>query len=144
MRATMTQVPAQSVPRHRFGRPWEGLTVGCFYLCMAGVHVGLVASNPQVYDGFGQDGLFAFVRDGWDSVFMSTPVLWASLLLMGEIVIGVLLVIGGPLARWGWGAVVAFHLLLLLFGWWVWAYAVPALAVVALLARRDLTRGGLR
>jgi hypothetical protein len=30
-----------------------------------------------------------------------------------------------------------FHLLLMLFGWWVWAWSLPALAAVALLVRRE-------
>jgi len=149
VRTPITTLPAPDRalapgPQDHHGRPWEGLAVGCFYLCMAGVHIGLVASDPQVYDGFGEQGLFAFVREGWDSVFMAAPAVWASLLLVGELLIGALLVVGGRWAVWGWTAVVLFHLLLLLFGWWVWLYVVPALAVVLLLARRDLARGGRR
>ena len=38
----------------------------------------------------------------------------------------------------GLGRVIAFHVLLLPFGFGVWLYAVPALVVLVLLARHDL------
>lgn len=125
-------------------RPWAGVAVGGFYLCMAGVHLGLVAADPETYRGFAEGGLFGFVRQGWESIFMAAPAVWGSLLMAGELTIGVLLIIGGRCARWGWTAVIVFHLLLMLFGWWVWVWSLPALAVAVTLARRDLAAGGRR
>ena len=49
---------------------------------------------------------------------------------------------GGRAAQVGWTAVIAFHVLLMLFGWWVWAWSLPALAVLVTLARHDLGRTG--
>jgi hypothetical protein len=37
--------------------------------------------------------------------------------------------------------VIAFHVLLMVFGWWVWAWCLPALALLTSLARRDLHGG---
>jgi hypothetical protein len=125
-------------------RPWAGVAVGGFYLCMAGVHLGLVAADPETYRAFAEHGLFGFVRHGWESIFMAAPTVWGSLLMVGELAIGVLLIIGGRCARWGWALVILFHLLLMLFGWWVWAWSLPALAVAVVLARRDLAEGGRR
>lgn len=111
--------------------------VGAFFLVMGGVHLGLVAADPQVYDGFADQSFFAFVRTGWDEIVMAAPAVYGLLLMAGEVVAGSLLLAGGRAARVGWVAVVVFHLLLLLFGWWIWAWAVPATVALVLLARHD-------
>jgi hypothetical protein len=71
---------------------------------------------------------------------MADPRLWIFLLAGGEAALGVLLLLGGRPARAGWVAVLAFHALLLLFGWGVWAYAVPAVIVLVWLLRHDWPR----
>jgi hypothetical protein len=45
----------------------------------------------------------------------------------GETALGVLLLAGGGSAKLGWTGVIAFHLLLMLFGFAAWVWAVPAL-----------------
>jgi len=62
--------------------------------------------------------------------------------MAGEVAAGALLLIGGRAARVGWATVIGFHLLLMLFGWWVWAWSIPALSVLVWLARRDLRATG--
>jgi len=119
-------------PRH-----WGGPVVGGFYLCMGGVHIGLVSADPEVYRHFADDALVGFVRDGWRDVFMAQPAVFGLLLAAGEIVLGVLLLRGGRAAAGGWVGVVAFHLLLMLFGFGIWVWSVPALALLVHLARRD-------
>lgn len=131
-------------PATASARPVAGLAVGCFYLMMAGVHLGIVAADPETYGAFADHGLVAFVRDGWRDIVMTNPTVWGSLLMLGELTIGVLLVAGGRWARYGWAMVLCFHVLLLVFGWWVWAWAVPALALAVVLARHDLAQGGRR
>jgi hypothetical protein len=124
-------------PRHRgLGRS----LVGGFFLVTGGVHLGLVAADPQVYRDFADHALFAFVRDGWQQVVMARPAVYGLILMAGEVVAGTLLLAGGRAARVGWVAVIAFHVLLMLFGWWVWAWSVPALAILVTLARRDLAQ----
>lgn len=119
---------------------WERSVVGGFYLMMAGVHLGLVAADPQTYRGFADAGLFGFVRSGWHDVFMHDPAVWGLCVMAGELTLGVLLLLGGRPARIGWLGVIAFHVLLMLFGFGVWFYAVPALVVLVVLRRRDLAR----
>lgn len=116
--------------------------VGCFYLVMAGVHLGIVAVDPTTYEGFGRRGLFGFVQTGWDQVVMADPSVWGLLLMTGEITLGVLLLLGGRPALVGWAGVITFHVLLMLFGWWVWLWSVPALGVLVPLALHDLRRNG--
>jgi len=118
--------------------------VGGFFLTMGGVHLGLVAADPQVYQHFADDGLFPFVRDGWRDIVMEAPTLWGLLLMAGEIVLGTLLLVGGRVARWGWYGVIAFHLLIMLFGFGVWIWSIPALVVLITLARWDQAFGSTR
>lgn len=121
---------------HKLGR----MVVGGFFLVMGGVHLGLVSADPEVYRHFADQGLFAFVRDGWQDIVMAAPRVYGLLLMAGEVLAGVLLLTGGRAARVGWIAVIVFHALLMLFGWWVWAWSVPALVLLVRLARRDLAR----
>lgn len=116
----------------------EGQLVGGFFLVMGGVHLGLVSADPQVYRHFADHGLFAFVRDGWREIVMAAPVTYGLLLMAGEILAGALLLLGGRAARVGWVAVIAFHVLLMVFGWWIWLWCIPVLTVLVTLARRDL------
>jgi len=102
-------------PRRGVGRH----VVGGFFLVMGGVHLGLVAADPQIYDGFADNGLFAFVRSGWQEIVMVEPAVYGLLLMAGEVLLGAALLIGGRAATLGWIGVITFHFLLLLFGWGV-------------------------
>jgi hypothetical protein len=113
------------------------LIVGGFFLCTGGVHLGIVAADTSFYTHFADQALLTFVRDGWSEIFMSTPVFWGLCLFLGETALGVLLMIGGPGARVGWVGVIAFHLLLMLFGIGFWLWSLPALVVLVPLARLD-------
>ena len=106
-----------------------------------GVHLGLVSADPQVYQHFADHGLFGFVRSGWQEIVMAAPATYGLLLMAGEITAGVLLLVGGRAAPVGWAAVIFFHVLLMVFGWWTWAWCVPALVVLGWLAHRDLRFG---
>ena len=120
-------------------RHWGGPVVGGFYLSMGGVHLGLVAADTETYRHFADDGLFGFVRDGWQDVFMAHPAAFGLLLAAGETVLGILLLRGGRAADVGWAGVIAFHVLLMLFGFGFWLWSLPALVRAGALARRDQT-----
>jgi hypothetical protein len=139
---TMTQVPAPARAMTRVGHAQLGRRlVGGFFLVMGGVHLGLVSADPQVYAHFADHGLFAFVRTGWQTIVMATPTVYGLLLMAGEITAGTLLLVGGRAASTGWAAVITFHVLLMVFGWWVWAWCLPALALLIWLAHGDLRSG---
>ena len=95
--------------------------------------------TPQTYRHFADSGLFGFVRDGWQQIFMAHPATFGLLLAAGETVLGILLLVGGRYAAVGWAGVIAFHLLLMLFGFGVWLWSLPALAGLVYLARKDAT-----
>jgi hypothetical protein len=126
--------PPPRPPRRSLAR---GL-VGGFFLTMGGVHLGLVAADPQVYRHFADEALFGFVRDGWQQIVMADPAIYGLLLMVGEVALGTALLIGGRPARAGWIGVIVFHALLLLFGWWAWVWALPALLLLVWLALPDL------
>ena len=128
---TTTQAPTLPRPASPAGHPWLGRTVvGGFFLVMGGVHLGLVSADPQVYQHFADNGLFPFVRTGWRDIVMAAPAVYGLLLMAGEVTAGALLLAGGAPRAFGWGAVIAFHVLLMVFGWWIWAWCVPALALL--------------
>lgn len=89
------------------------------------VHCVLALTNADSYRPFADDALFPWVYDGWQTIFMAYPSLWALLLAAAELTIAVLLV---KVPRIGYLAVIAFHLALMLFGWGFWLWSVPALA----------------
>jgi hypothetical protein len=119
-------------------RPAGREVVGGFYLVMGGVHLGLVSADAEVYRHFADHGLLPVVRTGWQEIVMAHPAVWGLVLMAGELTLGTLLLIGGRAARWGWIGVIAFQVLLMVFGFGFWLWSVPALGVLVVLARRDL------
>lgn len=114
--------------------------VGGFYLFTGGVHLGIVAAGTGFYRHFADGALFPFVRDRWADVFMAAPAFWGLCLMAGEIVLGTLLLLGGRWAKAGWLGVIAFQVLLVLFGVGFLVWSVPALLVLSILAVRDWPR----
>jgi hypothetical protein len=70
------------------------------------------------------------VQDSWEQIVMAHPAGWGLLLAAGELVFGILLLLGGRSARVGWVGVITFHLLLMFFGPGIWVWCLPALAVL--------------
>jgi hypothetical protein len=68
---------------------------------------------------------------------MPHPHAWFLALAVGEVVLGLLLLRGGPAARVGWTGVIAFHVLLMAFGFGIWVWCLPALAFLVPAARAD-------
>ena len=124
----MTQLQAADQVRHaeRTGRP--GRIVGGFFLFTGGIHLGVVAADPEFYRPFADGALLPFITSAWQNVFMANPSAWGLALSLGQVALGLLLLLGGSWATIGWAGVVAFHLGLMLFGWGYWLWSVPALA----------------
>jgi hypothetical protein len=110
--------------------------VGWLFLWTSGIHVGIVAADPETYRAFA-DGALPFVRDAWVEVFMAAPVLWGLAVALGELCIGVATLLGGRWTRLGLAGAIGFHLCLLLFGWGFLIWVVPALAVLVPLLRHE-------
>ena len=80
---------------------------------------------------------FAFVRDTWASLVAPNTGLFIGLLIAGEATAGILVLCGGRWMQAGLVLLLAFHVGLLFFGWWLWLYAVPMLGALALLLRAE-------
>lgn len=129
--------PSRRYQEGRAGTAVARRIVGGFYLSMGGVHLGIVASNPEFYRPFASEAYFGFVRSGWADIFMAHPRGWGMALVVGETLLGVLLLLGGTWAKAGWVGVIAFHVALMLFGFGIWLWSIPALALLVPLARAD-------
>ncbi|HJR37414.1 MAG TPA: hypothetical protein VJ819_03435 [Nocardioidaceae bacterium] len=139
---TTRPVPTTITARPRTARH-PGLArrvVGGFYLSMGGVHVGIVAVDPTVYRSFADAAYLSFVRTGWNEIFMADPRMWGLALALGETLLGTALLVGGGWGRLGWIGVIGFHLALMLFGFGIWLWCIPALALLVPLARADWQR----
>ena len=111
--------------------------IGGFYLVMGGINAGIVAADPQTYRRFADGAFWPFVTTSWHDVVMAAPTFWFLLLAAGEVVLGSLLLRDGRAARAGWAGVIAFHVLLMSFGFGFWLWCLPALAFLATAARSD-------
>jgi hypothetical protein len=129
------------VADHRSGRAGAVRRfVGGFYLFTAGVNAGMALADPEVYREFASEAFFSFVTNAWQDVVMSHPVPWFAALAAGELVLGLLLLRGGLAARVGWAGVLAFQVLLMLFGFGFWMWSLPVLAVLVPVVWRDWPR----
>jgi hypothetical protein len=136
----MTLTTAKAGAKGRIGLPLAGRVrrlVGCFYLSMGGVHIGIVAADTELYRHFADAALLDVVSTAWGEVFMAQPVFWGLAMAAGETALGALLLSSGPRVRLGWAGVVAFHVLLMLFGWGYWLWSLPVLAGLVPVATRD-------
>jgi hypothetical protein len=111
--------------------------VGHFFLVTAGINAGMVAADPQAYRPFADPAALDFVQDSWEQIVMAHPAVWGLLLAGGELVLGILLLLGGRAARVGWVGVITFHLLLMFFGPGIWLWCIPVLAVLVPAAVAD-------
>ena len=130
----------------RLSRPawllrWSGRQiVGRFFLWTSGIHVGVAAANPAIYQHFADAAVMEWVERGWNEVFMAHPRLWGLAVAAVQLALGLLLLHGGRAAKVGWIGVIGFHLALVLFGWIYLIWVVPAVMVLVVLARRDWPR----
>jgi hypothetical protein len=68
---------------------------------------------------------------------MADPAFRGLCVMAGELALGGLLLVGRGAARVGWVGVLVFQLLLMHFGFGVWLWCVPAIALMGYLAGRD-------
>src|SRR3712207_9323898 len=72
---------------------------GCFYLFTAGIHLGIVAADPQLYRSFADPAYLPVIREAWQSVFMAHPAAWGLALMAGGAAPRGLLLSGGRGSR---------------------------------------------
>lgn len=87
---------------------------------------------------FADDSWIPFVRDTWRDVVAPKQTFWIGLLIAFEAIVGVLLLLRGRFATVGLVAALGFHVALLVFSWWIWAWCVPMIITLVLLLRAQL------
>jgi hypothetical protein len=107
-----------------------------FVLGGALVHV-INLVRGEDYAGFADSAHFDWVTDAWRAVVPPNHVLLIGLLIAFETTAGVLVALGERWTRLGYAAVIAFHLLLWLFGWFVTVYVLIMLPPLVLLLRTE-------
>jgi hypothetical protein len=101
------------------------------------VNVIYLVTDWNSFAGFGEMSQFAFVRDTWASLVAPNTGVFIGLLIAGEATAGILVLCGGRWMQAGLVLLLAFHVGLLFFGWWLWLYAVPMIGALTLLLRAE-------
>ena len=124
--------------RSRRARNVARAALGVLFLVFgAMVNAVYVITDWGSFAAFGEMSQFAFVRDTWASLVVPNTGLFIGLLIAGEATAGILVLAGGRLMQVGLVLLMAFHVGLLFFGWWLWLYAVPMLCALTLLLRAE-------
>lgn len=89
------------------------------------------------YAGFADQAHFGWVTTSWGAVVAPNQLLFISLLVAFEAVVGVLILSGGRRTQLGLVGAIAFHAALWLFGWGVTIYSVLMVAPLLLLLRAE-------
>lgn len=101
----------------------------------AAVNASYLRSGSAYYEDFADASQFAFVRDTWQSLVVPNQGFFITLLILAEAVAGVLVAVGGRWMRWALVALIGFHVGQLVFGWFMWPWAVVMTGAFALLIR---------
>lgn len=101
----------------------------------AGVNAAYLISGSPYYERFAAAAPFAFVRDTWSSLVVPNQWVFISLLILAELVAGILIAVGGLWMRAALIGLITFHLGQLVFGWFMWVWAIPMIVAFLLLLR---------
>lgn len=114
------------------------LAVGALFVLGGALVNALYLATGTDYADFADASYIPFVRDTWASVVAPHQEIWIGLLIAFEAVAGGLVWSGGRRATVGLSAVIAFHVLLLPFGWFFYVWSLPMLIGLGLLLRAHL------
>jgi hypothetical protein len=96
--------------------------------------------DSATYAHFADASQLTFVRDTWQSLVVPNQELFISVLIGFELLVGVLMLSGGRRTQVALVALIAFHAGQLVFGWFMWLWAVPMMTALVLLLRAELRR----
>lgn len=135
---TITVVAGARAHRSRRALQVGRWAVGAlFVLGGALVNAWYLATGTD-YAAFADASYLPFVRDTWAAVVAPHQEFWIGLLIAFEAIAGGLVLSGGRRATVGLVSLLAFHVLLLPFGWFLYAWSLPMLAGIGLLLRAHL------
>lgn len=121
------------------------LAVGALFVLGGALVNAFYLVTGTDYAAFADASYLAVVRDTWASVVAPHQEIWIGLLVVFEALAGGLVWSGGRRATVGLSAIMAFHVLLLPFGWFLYVWSLPMLLGLGLLLRahqRELAAAG--
>jgi hypothetical protein len=89
------------------------------------------------YADFADPAHFSWVTDAWLDVVAPNEVFFIGLLALFEATVGVLTVLGGRWSQLGMSGVIAFYLVLWIFGWFETVWVILMLPPMVLLLRAE-------
>jgi hypothetical protein len=132
-----TVVAAVLAGRRTWARYLGRVAVGLLFL-VGGALAHLVNLATGVsYARFADPAWFGWVSDSWRAVVVPRQVWFIGLLVVFEAVVGALVLSGGRRTRLGLAGVIAFYLLLWLFGWMEAVWCLVMLPATVLLLRAE-------
>ena len=123
--------------RSRRARRLGRLAVGVLMLIGGALFNAVQLVQGNDYADFANPSPFPWITSTWRSVVPPNHVALIGLLVAFEAIAGVLLLRGGTSTQLGYTAVIAFHSLLWLFGWFEAVYCLLMLPALALLWRAE-------
>jgi hypothetical protein len=124
------------------GRSRTALSVGkasvgvLFVVGGALLHVINLVTDVS-YADFADPAHFSWVTDAWLDVVAPNEVFFIGLLALFEATVGVLTVLGGRWSQLGMSGVIAFYLVLWIFGWFETVWVILMLPPMVLLLRAE-------
>ena len=123
--------------RSRTARYTGRIAVGVLMLVGGAVFNAIQLASGNDYATFADPSPFHWISQTWRAVVPANSVVLIGLLVLFEAVVGVLILGGGRWTQLGYGAAVAFHLALWVFGWFEIGYCLVMLPALVLLLRAE-------
>ncbi len=111
--------------------------VGTLFVLGGALVNALYLATGRDYAGFADPAHFDWVTEAWRAVVGPNEVLFISLLVAFEAIVGLLILSGGRRTRLGYLAVIGFYLALWPFGWFQTGWVIVMLPMMALLLRAE-------
>jgi hypothetical protein len=134
--ALVASVRAHRSPRARIiGR----LALGALFVLAGALINAWYLLTGVDYAEFADASFIPFVRDTWQAVVAPNQFLFIGLLVVFEAVVGTMVVMGGRRTQAALLAMIGFHVALMSFGWFFWAWSIPMLVALGLLLRAEVS-----
>jgi hypothetical protein len=116
------------------------LAVAALFIGAGALVNAVFLATGETYAKFADGAYVPFVRNTWRTLVVPNHYAFISLLIAFELLVGVLMLIGGKRAQLGLAGAIAFHVGLLSFGWGFYLWSIPMIGALALLLRAERTR----
>ncbi|MHC1557880.1 hypothetical protein ACR9E3_02930 [Actinomycetospora sp. C-140] len=135
--AIVTLVAAALAHRSRAALVVGRIAVGVLFLVGGALLHVINLVLGATYSGFADPSFFPWVATAWQAVVVPNTVVLIGLLAVFEAGVGVLALSGGRATQVGYAGVIAFYLLLWIFGWMELVWVLVLILPMVLLLRAE-------